>query len=98
MAHGTSTAVSPSESLATAVLLVATGAGWLILSMRPASVITAFGPICGHVGLLQPHCASCYAAAVLVALGVALGARAIRPATQRLAKTAAGASETPNQA
>lgn len=50
---------------------LAGGAGWYAALMRPVLAASALGPICGH-GPLGPHCAACYAALALAAVGLGL--------------------------
>ena len=63
--------------LAIAALLTGSGIAWIDLLMRPRWAASALGPICSHAGLLAPHCPACYAAAALVAAGMAMGVSAM---------------------
>jgi hypothetical protein len=68
---------------------LAAGVGWYAVLMRPILTASAFGPICGHHGLVGPHCPACYAALSLAVAGLGLvasssaGGRAKVPARVR---------------
>ena len=78
------------DRLAASVLLIAAGFAWLYLTMHLRLAASALGPICGHVGLFVLHCPACFAAAAMIAAGVAIGGVAIRQSrTLRVQKVTA---------
>jgi hypothetical protein len=69
--------IARADQLAGAGLAAIAGGGaWYVLLMRRIWTASAYGPICSHGSLAQPHCPACYAALGLAALGLALVAAA----------------------
>ncbi len=71
------------DRLAFSMASMSLGAAWLALLMRPYAAVGLLGSICTHAPMALPHCPACYAAAALIAAGIAGVARLRAPIQRR---------------